>query len=517
MTIVDEDSGQARPVIRPVRPLRAVALALVMSLTLAAATVVAPATSQAALLLQTLSPTSGSDGLFPLLRSSNPCPPPPVGKVGAAVITVGQFSEAAATDGAGNWTKVVRMGRPSPGTEVIRTTCSYGDRVDPFNMVPYAAYQDVTFTRTADPRPTLSVSPGLLTSAGAVTVTSTTPCPVPGQRVEVDFGLPSSDPADEELQQFTTSNVNNGYWAASIDLSPYASRLRSGSMYIFVRCEGTSVPNLDYVTSYVSVKLPPKHYVAMGDSYSSGEGNPAFDEGTDTFVDKCHRSSLAWPRVMASAQGIGYDIDHIACSGATTGQLTAGRYGETGQIATLKAVAAIERVDLVTLTIGGNDAGFSTILGSCRFYPTCLTDLPSNMATIDNIANKLQSSILPSIMNAVAKYPGARVVLVGYPRLFPTSQSLAVGCGWLTDTKRRRLNTLASYFDSAYAAAAARAGVKYVSVLGSLKNHELCSQNSWVVPVTGYGTNWLRDAKQGHPTGAGQVAIQRVVRTALGI
>ena len=40
------------------------------------------------------------------------------------------------------------------------------------------------------------------------------------------------------------------------------------------------------------------YYVSVGDSYSSGEGNAPFDAGTDVSGDKCHRSNLAWPRMM---------------------------------------------------------------------------------------------------------------------------------------------------------------------------------------------------------------------------
>src|ERR1700691_4183726 len=65
-------------------------------------------------------------------------------------------------------------------------------------------------------------------------------------------------------------------------------------------------------------------YVAMGDSYSSGEGTPPFEAGTNDKKtgDTCHRSRKAWPFVVAAADpALGSPV-LLACSGATTGDVT---------------------------------------------------------------------------------------------------------------------------------------------------------------------------------------------------
>src|SRR5437763_5750077 len=64
---------------------------------------------------------------------------------------------------------------------------------------------------------------------------------------------------------------------------------------------------------------PVMKYVALGDSYASGEANPPFDKGTAVpgrGGDDCHRSSKAYPRVLKVNNRL--NVVHKACSGAVT-------------------------------------------------------------------------------------------------------------------------------------------------------------------------------------------------------
>src|SRR4051812_14937031 len=106
------------------------------------------------------------------------------------------------------------------------------------------------------------------------------------------------------------------------------------------------------------------HYVALGDSYASGEGDPPFDPGTDipkgTERDMCHRSADAYPRRLKLDASV--ILIHRACSGAVTANVTstAQYLREPPQLQWLD-----DKTDLVTLTIAGNDAGFATTLVNC--------------------------------------------------------------------------------------------------------------------------------------------------------
>src|SRR5690349_15814765 len=89
-------------------------------------------------------------------------------------------------------------------------------------------------------------------------------------------------------------------------------------------------------------------YVALGDSYSSGVGTRTYiNDGTS-----CQRSTKAYPYLIAQARG--YTLNFQACSGAKTADVTANQLG-----------ALNTGTRYVTISIGGNDAGFSDVLTEC--------------------------------------------------------------------------------------------------------------------------------------------------------
>jgi hypothetical protein len=65
-------------------------------------------------------------------------------------------------------------------------------------------------------------------------------------------------------------------------------------------------------------------YVALGDSYSSGEGSPPYDPGSDTIQDHCHRSPDSWTADVAatfSYTAFPNSFLTVACSGSPTNQI----------------------------------------------------------------------------------------------------------------------------------------------------------------------------------------------------
>ena len=89
-------------------------------------------------------------------------------------------------------------------------------------------------------------------------------------------------------------------------------------------------------------------YVALGDSYSSGTGTRSYlADGTS-----CLRSVYAYPSIIASAKG--YALNFRACSGAKITDVT------NAQLSALSSSTAY-----VTISIGGNDAGFADVLTTC--------------------------------------------------------------------------------------------------------------------------------------------------------
>ncbi|MFI1177611.1 SGNH/GDSL hydrolase family protein [Streptomyces melanogenes] len=206
---------------------------------------------------------------------------------------------------------------------------------------------------------------------------------------------------------------------------------------------------------------PANSVVAMGDSYSSGEGATApdgadlypesdyYDKHNDKVTDKCHRSRLAWSRqatLPGSSRSIGdmadlldpqMDYHFIACSGARTYDMLT--EGQSHEVAQINAGYLDQNTTLVTLSIGGNDARFTDIMKKCIDVPLPAMYTCPN-AELDNVdpatgekaggttgklkdwAPKwLHDGVRPQIvktLNAIhALAPKAKVVLMGYPRL----------------------------------------------------------------------------------------------------
>ncbi|MFJ7154295.1 SGNH/GDSL hydrolase family protein [Streptomyces sp. NPDC101118] len=248
----------------------------------------------------------------------------------------------------------------------------------------------------------------------------------------------------------------------------------------------------------------PVRMAALGDSYSSGEGNPPFDAGSGT----CHRTAQAWPRLVGAEDPGVHLVGHFACSGAKASAFTESFKGESAQV-TKQLKGLSPAPGLVTLTIGGNDVGFSRILTHC-FVSDCVADRTIAHAE-SYVAGPLPGLLRSSYALVRSTVPRtSRVLVVGYPRLFPEQQEETTRCGWLTPAERTGLNRLAAKLDAASRTAAGTAKVSYLSVSGVLDGHELCSAKPWVYDVGRNGGD-----NRGHPLPDGQRALAKAVRGAI--
>ncbi len=253
----------------------------------------------------------------------------------------------------------------------------------------------------------------------------------------------------------------------------------------------SAVPSLD-----VGAASTPGKYVALGDSYSSGDGNPPYSSAP------CRRSDAAWPNTAVSPSVV--LTKNLACSGARIEQLSSS-WPEKGEEAQILAAAALQP-DVVSLTIGGNDLGFSTVLADCFVSPGC--DADGTLAEVRARLPRLGDQ-LADVYRTLKDETAAHVVVVGYPRIFPTTKPH--NCAWLSERERKALNGVALQVDDTLRQAAAKAVVDYVSVLGVLAGHELCTADSWVYPIRIQCALPGR-SNCGHPTRLGQRAIARLAR-----
>ena len=99
-------------------------------------------------------------------------------------------------------------------------------------------------------------------------------------------------------------------------------------------------------------------YVALGDSYSSGEGESQFLPGSDTATDTCHRSTQAYSQYVTPKPDV-----FAACSGQDISALynTEMSGQEPPQLSRLNR----QSTGLVTLTLGGNNLKWTGMLWDC--------------------------------------------------------------------------------------------------------------------------------------------------------
>jgi lysophospholipase L1-like esterase len=211
---------------------------------------------------------------------------------------------------------------------------------------------------------------------------------------------------------------------------------------------------------------PSTDYVALGDSYSSGTGTNAYD------IDAgCQRSSRSYPALWAAQQGTA-SFTFAACAGATTSTV------RNSQLGGLNA-----GTDLVTITIGGNDANFVGTVLACRLGSdaTCFSSLDSADAFI--------RTTLPARLDATyrdirTRAPNARLVVLGYPHLYRTGFCLFE----ISDARRTRINAVADTLATVTAQRVAAAGGTFLDARGAYSGHEVCSGSPWLngttLPVT---------------------------------
>ncbi len=160
---------------------------------------------------------------------------------------------------------------------------------------------------------------------------------------------------------------------------------------------------------------PPAQYVAMGDSFSSGEGNPQFEAGTDeSDVNECHRSPKAWPRLLQFDLDLG-STAFVACSGATTTNvLNGGQLGdEPAQVDALSS-----DTNVATITIGGNDVGFREYIEGCVGVDVCgfgTTPYSTIMSTINS--QGFHEDLVDTYEEILEEAPNAELYVLDYPYL----------------------------------------------------------------------------------------------------
>jgi lysophospholipase L1-like esterase len=219
-------------------------------------------------------------------------------------------------------------------------------------------------------------------------------------------------------------------------------------------------------------------YAALGDSYASGVGAGPYDPASGS----CDRSSRSAAALWAAGHP-GTTFSFVACSGATTTDVLNNQLGPLNSATTQ-----------VTLTIGGNDAGFVTVV------TTCLLGTDWACSTAVNTAKAYATTVLPGKLDKAyaairARAPHARLIVLGYPRLFELSSSC--GLFGMDLAKRTALDSAADALAGVISGRVAAAGATFVDVRPAFAGHGICAGSPWV-----HSTTWpITDSYHPFPAG----------------
>lgn len=245
------------------------------------------------------------------------------------------------------------------------------------------------------------------------------------------------------------------------------------------------------------------NYVALGDSYAAGPliPNPVLPLG-------CLKSDHNYAHVAAPS--IGLSLRDASCSGAKTNDMTSPQNVEPDgpnppQFNSLDASTTV-----VSLTIGGNDIGFSEVAESCitvnPFSHPCLDKYDSG--GVDQLKARIEATApkVAAVLQGIhTRSPAAKIYVVNYPAIFPETGS---GCWpqmplgfqdvpYLRSTEQRLNSMLATQ--------AAANGATLVNWYQASIGHDACKSTStrWVEPlVPGTLAAPIHPNKQGMAGGA---------------
>jgi lysophospholipase L1-like esterase len=232
-------------------------------------------------------------------------------------------------------------------------------------------------------------------------------------------------------------------------------------------------------------------YVALGDSYASGSGT-----GRDSAPGPvaCHRSHLAYPGlldgVLHSASERRLHAVNKACHGAVVRD-----YENRQPVAAIEGPQRVhlsqETTGLVTVSMGGNDLGFETIVKACLTNPLGFCGVgegnplvpPQKLAQVQTDLERMYINILSRIR------PDGQLVILTYPNPAPAAFDVTNSCQvsdfLISEAELDMLNRVVTQIRDMVERAAAAAGgyprVRVVDMTNAFANHTLCHPaDPWV-------------------------------------
>ena len=313
-----------------------------------------------------------------------------------------------------------------------------------------------------------------------------------------------------------------------------------------------------YLGNYDSFELAPTleiasliNYLALGDSYTSGEGAFDYLTGTDNDNNKCHLSLRSYPLLMTQLLYSGNSGHSVACSGAKIGDILPfypSKYkGQTKDSIALSQRASDEKSQImasfmpgyapqiefvthyqpraITVSVGGNDVGFANILRNCvmphislRIIDQDCYNSYEDRVELQNLIDRTVSKWILLFRHLKAVSPFSNINVIGYPQIFYDKGDCALNVR-LSSAELEFSAELTDYLNETIQKSALLAGVNYVDISKALYGYRLCETTSNNVAVNGLTAGRdagflglkILGAESYHPNAFGQALIEKAI------
>lgn len=211
-------------------------------------------------------------------------------------------------------------------------------------------------------------------------------------------------------------------------------------------------------SSAATAREPGLSHVALGDSYTAGSGGGAYLE------QECRLSENSYPQQLSDRNE--WELESNACAGARIQDVL------DGQLSALTA-----DTDLVTISVGGNDAGWVDVIATCMMVEDDECEDHISQAR-QNIRDDLYQRLRDLYQTIENRAPNAVTVVVGYPRLFAE-----IECGdapGLTVPEQQGINRAADMLNRTIMSAAFAENLWFIDVRGQFLGHGICDPDPWI-------------------------------------
>ncbi|MDQ0736001.1 SGNH/GDSL hydrolase family protein [Arthrobacter agilis] len=232
----------------------------------------------------------------------------------------------------------------------------------------------------------------------------------------------------------------------------------------------------------------PLSYVALGDSYASGFG-------AGSYTGSCGRSPFGLPGLLDGEEQVELTAD-VTCAGARAATDPGGAVDLPEQLAEVVASGALSgETGLVSISAGGNDAGFGEAASACASQPaaTCAeviaskntTALPALAADLDALYGEIRAAA-----------PDATVLVTGYPHLF----SPEFGNALIPLASQEAFNAGTDELNAVIQDRAAAHRFVFVDAVRAFEGHGLGSPAPWIT-LRAEATDNLHPTAEGYRDG----------------